>query len=553
MCGIIGYNGKNKPNLLWLKLISLYNDSRGGQGIGYSTNGTVYKSITPSTFSEYFQKENIKYLGKNNTIIMHTRKASVGNKSVANTHPFKVSERLIGVHNGTIRNVDEIVKSLTTSGFKIDKTALNKMDTDSEKIFYLLSLTLNKTTEVLETYDGGAALMFYNPKKVNELFIFKGGSNTGLEERPLYYMKDKKNTFVYLSSMEEPFKILQAEYPNLVIGEVPVNKLVTLQDGKFVSSIKITKEEKVQKVPANYNNYGWGGYSSYWQESYYDKYSKFFKKDKPISKSIEAGPEKKVKKTKQGLKYELQDCKNPGEHRLYIHNLFYHINGNKAHGVYFIDKDTLETIITDDLTSHNYRQWGEELHGEQMGYYAFYRGNLLSTNFTTFSQFVKLFNNHSFYNIADEDKAFYFENYFISPYGQKKVIYNEYANLAEGLITCKLVNLSFSCKEGYLESFTDLQSKTISELNKKQEEEEKEKIITQANDTQLEFELENTVSDYSEQLSSEFLNEVDQAFQILADMNTEYSNQQEFTEEAKLEYEKLNSCLAFYNNYEYIK
>ena len=70
MCGIIGYNGKNKPNLLWLKLISLYNDSRGGQGIGYSTNGTVYKSITPSTFSEYFQKENIKYLGKNNTIIM---------------------------------------------------------------------------------------------------------------------------------------------------------------------------------------------------------------------------------------------------------------------------------------------------------------------------------------------------------------------------------------------------------------------------------------------------------------------------------------------------
>jgi len=564
MCGIIGYCGKEKPNKLWLKLMALFNDSRGGQGIGYSTNGKIYKSIWPNEFKDYLQKNNLEFTGKNNTIIMHARKASVGKKTIENTHPFDIDTKLIGVHNGTISNIDELYGILIEKKYNLDKNKLDAMETDSEKFLYLLSLNAKTYLEMLKSYEGSAALMWYNPKNINELFIFKGASQYKIEERPLFFMQDLNN-FIYFSSMIEPFNILKIENPNLIIGEVPENELITVQNGQFINSQKLVKTIKVKSLSL----------VGYQKRSYYEDEEDFrqawedrakstivnnhYSSDKKNieiikNKSTLSRKQKKILKKEQYFNMfsnQIQVFKDPGKDRIYIDNLKYKLAGKKMTGFFDIDLATLEAYrfsSLSELASWNIEGWVKPDYGDK--YFAFYNGNLISTYWGDLIKFIDIYNDKKeFFNTSDDILACFFDQYYLS--SDNLNIYSSDGELLEDEIQCNIVELSFSGDEGMVVALTCLQKEEIKKSDILILERQKLKITNKLSKEEEEKKAQEQA--YSDQLSEEFNTEVDSALQIITELHTTYSPGTDLNESGILNYNKLGTAIVAFNTYEFIE
>lgn len=225
MCGLIGFVGSN-PNLDKLKIMSLYNDERGGDSCGFAINNEIFKyaNITEDTFKKAFSKHHIlknfviENPKKQQVVLMHTRKSSVGHAVESNAHPFLVEydgRKLIGVHNGTIKNIADLGHKYLTE----EEMKHFSHSTDSEVLFYILVKT--NSYDILTEYEGGAALLWYNPDKPDILYGFKGASEPlsfgfsnihtygEVEERPLYLNYTPEG--VYFSSLMEALNATGAE------------------------------------------------------------------------------------------------------------------------------------------------------------------------------------------------------------------------------------------------------------------------------------------------------------------------------------------------------
>jgi glutamine amidotransferase len=80
------------------------------------------------------------------TVVAHVRRATVGEPSIENTHPFSHG-RWIFAHNGTIRNFDKVRDLMLGS---LDFTQRNAIHgtTDSEHVFHYLLSLWSKAPEV---------------------------------------------------------------------------------------------------------------------------------------------------------------------------------------------------------------------------------------------------------------------------------------------------------------------------------------------------------------------------------------------------------------------
>ncbi|MFB6099186.1 MAG: class II glutamine amidotransferase, partial [Salinibacter sp.] len=79
-------------------------DARGlsnphGWGMGQVTDGTTscFRQVEPAAESESYREEALKTEGT--TVLAHVRRATVGDPSHANTHPFRHGPALL-IHNG---------------------------------------------------------------------------------------------------------------------------------------------------------------------------------------------------------------------------------------------------------------------------------------------------------------------------------------------------------------------------------------------------------------------------------------------------------------------
>jgi len=205
MCGIIGYVPKNKnsmPNLDWVKLIMSYNATRGTDSCGIYINGQVLKGVDNQADIRIFiarNKLSMDLNAKNKNIIAHARKSSYGKNTLSNCHPFRIEHEgkvMYLIHNGTITNIHAMAKK-----YEIDTKDLN---VDSE---ILGNIILKRGYDVLNEYEGGAALMWFFEHEPNTLYVFKGASKPSYhkeqeEERPLYFIKNEDG--YYFSSLREP-------------------------------------------------------------------------------------------------------------------------------------------------------------------------------------------------------------------------------------------------------------------------------------------------------------------------------------------------------------
>ena len=156
MCGIFGYSGK-MVNSDKLKILALYNESRGGHATGlYSDKIGILKDTIPADkFISYYKQ---KIIGSN-IFMGHTRFKTCGKNTVANAHPYKYGA-VIGIHNGVLDNYDEIAEKYNT-----------KIEVDSQAIFLAISQNINNEASILPEIIGAMAIAY--TKNDKNLYLYR--------------------------------------------------------------------------------------------------------------------------------------------------------------------------------------------------------------------------------------------------------------------------------------------------------------------------------------------------------------------------------------------
>lgn len=243
MCGIFGFNGKKPPVLEKIKILGLYNQSRGKDSSGYYYNGVLEKdaSINMGEWDDFIRHKVIeKSRAPYHTFIGHVRQGSVGySKGVENAHPFIIDQKLILAHNGTLYNYKDLLTE-----YNIEE----KFTVDSKALGALIVKVGFKP--ILEKYVGYAALLMCDVSEPESILVYHGQSmetynGSKLEERPLFFMET--NEGVYFSSLREGLEAIK-EYEEEEPKTLIYNEVVKFRNGMYVEKDSIHIDRLEQNI-----------------------------------------------------------------------------------------------------------------------------------------------------------------------------------------------------------------------------------------------------------------------------------------------------------------
>lgn len=252
MCGIFGViNFKEKHiNKPMLHVLGITNDSRGGDSCGLFIDGEVEYGFgkTAKYLDFMYESELLKTKDTARIVLGHCRKASVGGVTLDKAQPTvhrteggKID--FVVIHNGTIRNHDELAKKYIP-----EINTLNWSDSQiMTAIFYKCGY------DVLQEYTGGSVFVIADYRNGEpKVMAFQGVSkeyscDTKVkEERPLFFTR-LGDSYVFSSI----WLYLQAYAPgdNHQCFMVPSNTLTELSKEGIKTICKYERADKVQ------NNY----------------------------------------------------------------------------------------------------------------------------------------------------------------------------------------------------------------------------------------------------------------------------------------------------------
>ena len=257
-CGLLGYSGNIPWDINAIKLLFMYNETRGQDSCGFYDSKGIYKAETKAS-SKIVNGNNLK---PSNFLIGHTRKSTFhGSINLKNAHPFEF-ENLIGAHNGSINNHRLLAnnRKLNMHAFEIDTHAFYmamNSDLQGNKAGYV---------KTLEEYEGQAALLF--TLKDGNLYCYKD------KDKPLFRGKinNKTGEGIYISSLKEGLEAIGCTK----VKEFKDNVLYVLREGKLIHTTVIDrlktkptwiwdKEEWRKRQPAHsaipINDRRWAGYA----------------------------------------------------------------------------------------------------------------------------------------------------------------------------------------------------------------------------------------------------------------------------------------------------
>ncbi|MCX7955677.1 MAG: class II glutamine amidotransferase [Patescibacteria group bacterium] len=193
-----------------------------GWGIGYYKNGQaeIHKEgLKEVGEREKYNLERVKSV-KSKIIISHVRKATHGDKSTINAHPF-VCKNWIFAHNGSV-NKDCLKKDL--------ENCSPKGETDSEIYFLVLIQQIEKHKDFLMGIKSGIQ------------GVKKCGNYTGLN----FIMSDGRNLFCYRDAANYPeYYSLYYLYRDFSNGQVSFKSKETNQLIELMKSKSESKEKAV--------------------------------------------------------------------------------------------------------------------------------------------------------------------------------------------------------------------------------------------------------------------------------------------------------------------
>jgi predicted glutamine amidotransferase len=287
MCGIVGFYPKKnkKANLHKLLLLGIMNETRGEDSCGIAMGDKRMIGIKNQSIARNFIAENLDELNvnnkKNQPIIFHTRKSTIGAHTEDNAHPFiyekynskDPNDYFAIAHNGIIRNTIELKKNYLKELSNSDD--LLKIDTH----YIALSLAFSfaghhSEEEVLTNYEGNAALIYYNK---NTFKVWKGAAGN-TEERPMNYIETPEGW--YFCSIDTSLKIV---FNNLYeVKSVENNQLLTFHNHELQSSViierKLPTPVVVHSTVKTYSEYERGRNVTY-DDYDLDIYGNYKKKD----------------------------------------------------------------------------------------------------------------------------------------------------------------------------------------------------------------------------------------------------------------------------------
>lgn len=210
MCGI--YGGIKSVNIDKIKILGVLNESRGTDSTGFFDNQKIVKACLPfNQFAVDYHKDLKNY---SQYIVGHTRFATTGKVTERNAHPFCFG-KITGVHNGVIRNFQELKK----------KHSIPKLECDSEIIFFLL----NKLGIAgLKELSGYYTIVFRDNTQPEKLFVIKHNSD---------FSYVKQNNSIYFASDSLHLETAFTKANKIV--DIDENTLYTID----INTLSISKEK----------------------------------------------------------------------------------------------------------------------------------------------------------------------------------------------------------------------------------------------------------------------------------------------------------------------
>ena len=148
--GFIGNRSDISPHVLEVETAALRAKGRGlGWGIGFYQAGEVLLRRRPLDEHDGISGAALGRDVRTDILIGHVRRASIGDQTASNTHPFRYRQWLFA-HTGTIAQFDNLRERLVTS---IPDFLMRNVrgDTDSELLFHLFLSFLHDAGKLSDT------------------------------------------------------------------------------------------------------------------------------------------------------------------------------------------------------------------------------------------------------------------------------------------------------------------------------------------------------------------------------------------------------------------
>lgn len=366
-CGIFAWAGTNVKQFNKAKydIQGLYNNSRGGDSSGVSTDGEIYHgTLLNKNYNDFIVGSGYTPPRTIPVVIGHTRKSSSGGISAINAHPFGFGDHndgfeFIGVHNGTLHNQDELAVDYgveetlyTRNNFGVKVVDRKKIDSE----VLLECIYQSGNFKVLSDYIGGAALLFTNTKEPNVLYAFRGSSKiekhgvkTLIDERPLYYYQEAKNS-VYISSMPESLVAIGANIET--VEEFDENTVYKITNGNVLHAEKIPLSRADAHQRASYSYQGVGSRINAQTSAFVNnacgfepkngKYANGAKNKRELRQAALNAKKNPVITSTQisgPINIHEEEIVKTGKNPIYFNKLRYYRNGHLLNGVYtWVDK-----------------------------------------------------------------------------------------------------------------------------------------------------------------------------------------------------------------------